>query len=88
MIAGPPSSGSLRGEPDEAIVARARAQADAEARAAIISARIELANAPEYWSYIAGDGKKHNIPIRAMAAGMLEFLEAAYHRANPDKDPI
>ena len=75
-------------ESDGEIVARARAQADAEARAAILNARSTLPNAPEYWSYIDGDGKKHNIPVRAMAAGMLAFLEAAYRRANPDKDPL
>lgn len=81
------SSGSLRVERDE-IVARAQARADAEARAAIISARAALLHTPEYIRSGDASGKALLVPARAVATGMLAQLEAAYTRANPDKEPI
>lgn len=80
------SGGSLRVERDE-IVARAEARADAEARVAIISARAALLNMPEYIRS-GVIGKALVVPVRAIAIGMLAHLEAAYIRANPDKEPI
>lgn len=64
------------------IMHRARAQADADVLDAIDAARAQAAG-PEYTTEDTPTGRTFLVPSRAIAAGMLDFLEAAYARAHP-----
>lgn len=65
------------------LIHRARARADADILDALDAARATAATAPEYTTEDTPQGRTFLVPSRAMAAGMLEFLEAAYARAHP-----